>query len=112
MLDGAGIAPARIGRVGPRLLPAILRLPDFLFALVARSMLRIDPEARSSMWEDLQAGRRTEVDYLNGAVLRLAQTQGRDAPLSRRVVQLMREAEAGRLGALPGPQLLAILHET
>ena len=110
VLDAAGIEPATVGRVGPRRLPFLLRLPDFVFARLARAMLRIDPEARSSMWEDLQAGRRTEVDYLNGAVVKLAESLGRAAPLSRRVVQLMRRAEAGEIKALSGPQLLAALH--
>jgi 2-dehydropantoate 2-reductase len=110
VLHAAGIEPAKIGRIGPRRLPMLLRLPDFIFARLAKTMLRIDPEARSSMWEDLQAGRRTEVDYLNGAVVKLAESIGRDAPLSRRVVQLMRQAEAGEIKGLPGTQLLAALH--
>jgi len=110
VLHAAGIEPAQIGRIGPRRLPMLLRLPDFVFARLAKAMLRIDPEARSSMWEDLQAGRRTEVDYLNGAVVKLAESVGRDAPLSRRVVQLMRQAEEGKIKALSGPQLLAALH--
>lgn len=39
---------------------------------LARRMLAIDPEARSSMWDDLQRGRPTEIDELQGAILRLA----------------------------------------
>jgi len=30
--------------------------------------MKIDPQARSSMSEDLQRGRRTEIDYLQGAI--------------------------------------------
>ena len=109
ILQAAGISPAKIARVGPHLLPTLLRLPDFLFRRVAATMLRIDPQARSSMWEDLQAGRRTEVDYLNGAVLKLAQSVGLDAPLSRRMVMLIRRAEAGGLEAMTGEDLLAAI---
>ena len=72
VLKAAGIAPARIEGVPPRLIPSILRLPDWLFRLVARRMLAIDPAARSSMWEDLAARRPTEIDYLQGAILALA----------------------------------------
>jgi len=86
----------------------LLRLPDFLFTRIAATMLRIDPEARSSMWEDLQAGRRTEVDYINGAVLKLAATIGRDAPYNRRIVELIRRAEQGG-SAWKGDALLAQL---
>ncbi|HEX7643831.1 MAG TPA: 2-dehydropantoate 2-reductase [Burkholderiaceae bacterium] len=110
VLAAAGIEPAQIGRIAPRKLPMVLRLPDFIFTRLAKAMLRIDPEARSSMWEDLQAGRRTEVDYLNGAVVKLAVSVGREAPLSHRMVRLVRQAEAGKVKGMPGPQLLAALH--
>jgi len=108
VLGAAGIAPARIGKVGPRLLPSLLRLPDALFTWLAASMLKVDPEARSSMWDDLQAGRRTEIDYLNGAVVALARTLGRDAPANRRIVELVHAAEAGA-GRLDGAALYQLL---
>ncbi|MEO7104972.1 MAG: 2-dehydropantoate 2-reductase, partial [Rhodoferax sp.] len=47
-MDAAGIVPAKVASAPPRLLPKILRLPDFLFQVVAARMLRIDPTARSS----------------------------------------------------------------
>jgi 2-dehydropantoate 2-reductase len=108
-LHAAQIEPAKIAKVGPHLLPTLLRLPDFLFTRIAKAMLRIDPEARSSMWEDLQAGRRTEVDYINGAVLELARKHGGDAPQNRRVVELIRMAEQQKGGTWSGTRLLAEL---
>jgi 2-dehydropantoate 2-reductase len=96
LLRAAGIRPARIARVGPQLLPVLLRLPDVIFKRVAATMLKIDPEARSSMWQDLQAGRLTEVDYLNGAIVRLAESLARDAPANRRITALIHAAEQGR----------------
>lgn len=111
VLRAAGIRPAKVARIGPRLLPWLLRLPDALFSRVAAAMLRIDPQARSSMWEDLQAGRRTEVDYLNGAVLKLAQSLGHDAPANRRIVALIRAAEAGTQAARSGEALLRALKQ-
>jgi len=53
------------------------------------------------MWEDLQRGRRTEVDYLQGVIIALADRHGLDVPLSRRIVALIRQAEAERTGS-PG----------
>lgn len=109
VLKAANIRPAKVARIGPNLLPPLLRLPDALFSRIAATMLRIDPEARSSMWEDLQAGRRTEIDYLNGAVLRLAESLGLDAPANRRIVALVRAAEAGTQPALGGADLYRAL---
>ena len=110
-LDAAGITPAQIGKVPPSRMPRLMRLPDWLFKRIAAAALRIDPEARSSMWEDLQAGRRTEVDYLNGAVVALAQKAGLDAPANKRIVALVHAAEQGRAGGMMGKELLAALRK-
>jgi 2-dehydropantoate 2-reductase len=100
-LKAAGLRPARIEGVPPAAVPRILRLPDWLFRRVAGSMLAIDPQARSSMWEDLERRRPTEVDHLQGAVLGLAARAGVRAPLTQRIVRLVKEAEAARAGS-PG----------
>jgi 2-dehydropantoate 2-reductase len=80
--------------VRPGLAPHLLRMPDMLFELILGRTMKIDREARSSMWEDLQRGRRTEIDYLQGVIVRLAERHGLRAPLSRRVVTLIKRAEA------------------
>jgi 2-dehydropantoate 2-reductase len=108
-LAAAGIKPAQLTRVAPHTLPKLMRLPDFLFRRIAATMLRIDPEARSSMWEDLKAGRRTEIDYLNGAVVTLAQSVGIDAPANRRIIELIRRVEAGDPAGMAGRDLYAAL---
>jgi 2-dehydropantoate 2-reductase len=45
------------------------------------------------MWEDLQAGRPTEIDWINGEVVKLAESLGTDAPVNRKLVELMHEQE-------------------
>jgi 2-dehydropantoate 2-reductase len=100
-MKASDIEPARIAGLRPALLPKVLRLPDWLFRLLARRMLAIDPEARSSMWDDLQRGRPTEIGELQGAVLGLAERTGTPAPLLKSVSALVRAAEAARLGS-PG----------
>ena len=47
------------------------------------------------MNDDLIAHRRTEVDYLNGELVALAERMGKDAPINRRIVELVRLAEKG-----------------
>jgi 2-dehydropantoate 2-reductase len=81
--------------------PHLLRLPDALFAIALAPAMKIDPQARSSMWEDLQRGRRTEIDYLQGVITEIAGRRGLEVPLSRRIVALIRQAEAAGLGS-PG----------
>ena len=101
VLKAAGIRPVRLEGVAPGMIPRILRLPDWLFRAVAGRMLAIDPEARSSMWEDLTRGRPTEIDYLQGAVLALARKHKTRTPVTQGVVRLVKEAEAAKAGS-PG----------
>ena len=101
VLKATGIRPGIVEGVPPWVVPRILRLPDWLFRLVARRMLAIDPQARSSMWEDLIRGRITEVDYLQGAILALAKRIGVATPMTERIVRLIKEAEKARTGS-PG----------
>jgi len=91
-----------MGKVIPSLIPFVLELPTWLFKRVANAMLKIDPQARSSMQDDLEARRLTEVDFLNGEVLRLATAMGQSAPVNKKVIALIREAESLAKGS---PQL-------
>jgi 2-dehydropantoate 2-reductase len=48
---------------------------------------------RSSMLQDVEAGRRTEIDYLNGAVVRMATRHGIPMPSNEAVASLIRARE-------------------
>ena len=110
LLEKSGIRPARLTPVPARWLPAVLRLPDALFRRLARRMLAIDPLARSSMADDLAAGRTTEIDWLNGEVERLAAQLGHSAPVNARLTELVRAAErSDDRRNWPGDALLAEL---
>jgi 2-dehydropantoate 2-reductase len=81
------------------LLPPLLRLPTPLFALVARRMLPMDPKARSSMWDDLERRRKTEIDALQGEVLALAERYEVPAPVLGEVAALIKRVEAAGAGS-------------
>jgi 2-dehydropantoate 2-reductase len=96
-----GIKPVSSTPIPPGWMPYLLRLPDAVFEILLGRTMKIDPEARSSMWEDLQRGRRTEIDYLQGVITEIAGRHGLQAPLSGRIVALIKEAEAQGKGS-PG----------
>ena len=50
---------------------------------------------RSSMLQDVEAGRRTEIDYLNGAVVRMGRARGIATPGNDAVASLVRARETG-----------------
>ncbi|GJF34217.1 2-dehydropantoate 2-reductase [Kitasatospora sp. NE20-6] len=107
-----GVRPARLGALPTALLPHLLALPDGIFRRLAAATLQVDAEARSSTWEDLRRGRRTEIDSLQGEVVAMAARHGLPAPANTRLIELVRAAEAAgpeRLPALGGAELLAEL---
>ena len=105
-LRAAGIQPAQLLPLPPQRMPGLLRLPTWLFRRVASRMLRIAPQARSSMADDLALGRPTEVDAICGAVVRLAQAHGGSAACNERIVSLL---QAPRPSAMGGKALRAAL---
>jgi 2-dehydropantoate 2-reductase len=50
---------------------------------------------RSSMLQDVDAGRRTEIDYLNGAAVRMGQRHSTPTPSNEAVASLIRAREKG-----------------
>ncbi len=59
---------------------------------------------RPSMGQDIQKGRRTEIDDINGLVARRGETVGVDVRYHTRVTQVIRRIERGELQ--PSPSLL------
>jgi 2-dehydropantoate 2-reductase len=108
VLKAEGIRPVSPTPIPMNWLPHLLRLPDPVFAVLLGRTMKIDPEARSSMWEDLQRGRRSEIDYLQGVIVEIAERRRLSVPLSRRIVALIKSAEAAGQGSPKGsPKLTA-----
>jgi 2-dehydropantoate 2-reductase len=72
VIKAEGIRPVSPTPIPSGWMPPLLRLPDFMFEAILGRTMKIDPEARSSMWEDLQRGRRTEIDYFQGVITAIA----------------------------------------
>ena len=111
-LQAEGIRPVRIGRLIPKLAPYVLGLPNWAFQRVAAAMVKIDPAARSSMWEDLERRRLTEIDHLNGEIIRLGERHGVPTPVNRKIRELIKAAEAAKNGSpkLSADALWAAIH--
>lgn len=98
-MRAGGIAPLRLGRMSPELSVRVLPFPDALFKLLARPMLKVGADARSSMYADLCVNKPTEIDFLNGAVVRLGEKTGVPTPINRRIVEEVKRAEKAGQGS-------------
>lgn len=114
ILKESKIKPVSLGKMIPWLAPIILGLPNFLFFRVASSMIKIDPEARSSMWEDLNKKRKVEFDFINGEILALAKKNQIGAPIQNKIANLIKEAEEKKQGSpcYSAEKLLELLNIT
>lgn len=93
VLRSAGINPGQVASVPMGFVPMVLALPTFLFTRVAQKMLAIDPQARSSMWEDLQNKRPVEVDYITGELVKLGQQVNVPTPVNSKLIELIKSAQ-------------------
>jgi 2-dehydropantoate 2-reductase len=104
----AGVRTARIGRISPRLAALLLPLPDGIVLRAAPALVAVDPAARSSTLQDVDRGKPTEIDWLNGAIVDLAARAGVSAPVNAAVVRAVHELERTRR-FLPVSELVRLL---
>ena len=60
---------------------------------------------RASMLQDMLAGRRTEIDAINGALVREAHALGVPVPVNETLVAVLKGLEKSRQQALHGPEI-------
>ncbi len=87
------IRPAKTGAVSPQRLALALSLPQWLLERLPL-LAKIDAKARSSMADDVAAGKPTEIAFLNGAIADLGRRHGIATPVNDDLV--------ARIGAMRG----------
>lgn len=58
-------------------------------------------DQRPSMAQDIQKGRRTEIDFLNGLIIARGKAVGTPTPTHERIVEVVRQVERGELQPRP-----------
>ncbi|BDT87749.1 2-dehydropantoate 2-reductase [Nocardia cyriacigeorgica] len=111
VMNSARIRPARLTALPPAVMARLLTVPDAIFERVAGRVLAVDPMARSSMADDLAAGRRTEISWLCGEIVSLGAMVGQPTPVNQRLIELVLAAEQGDQRRWSGPELLGLLRE-
>ena len=73
-------------------------IPDAVVDDVDRSYAGLPPHMKSSMLEDLERGRRLELPWLSGAVVRIGKEVGVDTPTHRFIAAVLKPHVNGRTG--------------
>jgi 2-dehydropantoate 2-reductase len=71
-------------------------LPYASAAQATLETARRTADNRCSMLQDLEAGRPTEIDYLSGALVRVAEGRGVEVPANRAIAALVRQVSAAK----------------
>jgi 2-dehydropantoate 2-reductase len=100
-LRAAGIALQKVSPLPTRYLPVMLGLPNWLFLRLAKNMTDMDAHAKTSMAQDLERGRATEIDYLSGEIIELGKRCGVPTPLNEAVYAAVARVQEGRDDASP-----------
>lgn len=96
----------------PKALLKILRLPNIAYRLVMQTIVKIDAKARSSMLDDLEAGRVPEIDYLQGEIVKRAEQAGLRAPFNAAIRTAVEQAFAkGQSPGLSGTEILSLMEK-
>jgi len=107
---GAGIEPAAFGNADAAKMIKVLRLPNVIYKIIMNKIVKIDAAARSSMLDDLEMGRVSEIDYLQGEIVRLAETTSQTAPYNSAIYRAIQNAfKVGASPKMNGKDLLNYL---
>lgn len=88
----SGIEPANFGKASAEKMIKVLGLPNFIYKIIMNKIVKIDASARSSMLDDLELGRISEVEYLQGEIVRLAESTHQKAPYNEKILSLVNQA--------------------
>jgi len=89
-------AIAEEGEAAARAAGVTLPYPSAVEAVLDTA--RRTADNRCSMLQDLEAGRPTEIEYLNGAIVRVAEDRGVVVPANRAVAALVRQVSGQQAG--------------
>jgi len=89
-----GVDVATFNGRHPQALIKIMNKPDWLYRIIMDRVVKIDRTARSSMLDDLDLGRASELDYLQGEIVRRADRHGLRVPVNRAVMAAVEAAFA------------------
>ncbi len=93
--EAEGVGLVKLTPLPPKFLPTFIRLPNWFFNTIGLRMQGVAKDARSSMSDDFTAGRKSEVDFLNGAVVEAATRNNIPCPVNTAIIKMVKSAEAG-----------------
>jgi 2-dehydropantoate 2-reductase len=110
VIEKAKIAYKSLPDIDPKITIKRLKILNPLLLKIGARILKLNETARSSMWQSLERGRPTEIDYINGEIVELAKKHNIEAPINEKLVKLVKEAEKNKTKSYEPGRLKEILN--
>lgn len=110
IVERSGVTLGSFNGKSPNALIKTLDLPNWLYKIVMQHIVKIDEKARSSMLDDLELGRPSEINSLQGEIVSLAKQYQLKAPYNMKILKAVKQAfEKGRSPNFSGSDILNLL---
>lgn len=110
IIASSGISVGHFNGRSPKSLLRTLSLPNWAYKVVMQKIVKIDAKARSSMLDDLEAGRPSEINFLQGEIVKQAKKINHKAPYNQIILDAVGTAfKTGESPKLSGKDILDLL---
>jgi 2-dehydropantoate 2-reductase len=110
--EAHGINVGQFNGRSPKALITTLKLPNWAYLFIMQMIVKIDAKARSSMLDDLESGRLSEIDFLQGEIVRQAQKLGLNAPKNEAILKVVKQAfKEEKSPKLSGKDILELIKD-
>ena len=93
IVEKSGITLEPLPEIDPRRIMRRLNRFDSMMLCIGSRFMGLKENARNSMWQSLSRGKQTEIDYINGEIVHLAEQNNLKAPINTKLIELVKEAE-------------------
>jgi 2-dehydropantoate 2-reductase len=93
ILEKSGISIKTLPDMDPKKIINRLSRYNTIILKIGSKLLRLK-NARTSMWQSLSRGKNTEIDFINGEIVNLANENNFAAPINTKLVRLIKVVEA------------------
>lgn len=97
VVEKSGIRLETLPEIDPKRMIKTLSTCGSLILGIGSRIMGLKENARNSMWQSLSRGKPTEIDYINGEIVKLAEKNNLEAPINTKLVELIKNAEKKHL---------------
>jgi 2-dehydropantoate 2-reductase len=93
IVEKSDIKLEKLPGLDPKKMIKRLNRLNSLFLRIGSKFLGLSENARNSMWQSLARNKKTEIDFINSEIVKLAEKNNLKAPINKKLVKYVKQAE-------------------